>query len=166
MADSNTSEKQENDHQETNRQRPNHQENNQQDQKQASQLCEASSAVLDAAMPVNSFSGANFEIFSQAMTLPVQGMMAVQEELLKFVVSRMNKDMQMAQRLMSGDIAGGALNSQSEYLREMMQDYANGSQKLMERALQLAKERATLLEERTDAAAQVVKPEQGQVAAE
>jgi hypothetical protein len=93
-------------------------------------------------------------------------MMAVQEELLKFVVSRMNKDMQMAQSLMSGNITGGMWNGQSEYLREMMQDYADGSQKIMERALQLAKESATPLQERIGAAAQEAKPEQRQVAAE
>jgi hypothetical protein len=143
------------------------QESNQNDQQNAtSQLCDAPNAALDVAMRMNSFHRANVESFSQAFTLSAQGMMAAQEEMLKFFAARMNKDMEMAQNLMSGNIFGDILNRQSEYVREIMKDYSDGTQKLMERGLQVAKESASPLEERSHEATEEVKSETKRVAAE
>jgi hypothetical protein len=152
MADRNTQKKQEGNG------------NNQQDAQ--SQLCDAPNAALDVAMRMNSFHRANVEAFSQALTMSAQGMMAAQEEILKFAAARMNKDMEMAQNFMSGNIVGEVLNRQSEYVREMMKDYSGGTQKLMERGLQLAKESAQPLEERSHEATEEVKSESKRVAAE
>ena len=131
-------------------------QNNQQDAR--FQLCDTPNAAFDGAIWMNSFQRANVEALSQALTMSTQGMIAIQEELLKFMTSRMNKDMEMAQDLMSGNIVGGVLNRQSEYVREMMQDYASGTQSLMERGLQLAMKSWTPLEERPDEATHEAKP--------
>lgn len=129
-------------------------------------LRDAPNAALDAAMRVNAFHRANFEAFSQAMTLSAQTMMAAQEEMLKFFAGRMNKDVEMAQNLLSGNVFGEILNRQSEYVRGIMQDYSGGTQQLMERGLQLAKQNARPMEERADEATQEVKAEAHRVAAE
>lgn len=129
-------------------------------------LRDTPNAALDVAMRVNAFHRANFEAFSQAMTLSAQTMMAAQEEILTFFAGRMNKDMEMAQNLLSGNIFGEILNRQSEYVRGIMHDYSGGSQQLMERGLQLVKENARPMEKRADEVTEDVQSEAPRVAAE
>lgn len=117
-------------------------------------LSEGPHALLEVGLQMNHFAKQNSEAFSRSVSIASEGMLSAQEDVLQFSGMRLNKDLDHARALMSTRDIGDAINRQSDFVRESLEDYVEQVQSLLELGLRLTREGWTPLQARTEQAAQ------------
>jgi hypothetical protein len=92
---------------------------------------------------------ANSEAFVQAWSTTVLGALSTQEHMLRFFGDRLQKDLDLVRSLAGPQTYQQMLDRQAAYGRTLVEDYIQESQTILASALEIVRDGAKPVEERT-----------------